>query len=142
LTVVYSAECKAVQKEGRTGLLPVLIVLFVFSYVILTALVVEQGRTIEVQRGLIHEMLRDSNQLAAMKAQAAREEALRQSASSAQSGSSQAGPTQTDRLGAPASSAKASGKDGKPAGKSRPMKEAPGRPASDLQDVRRLTNKT
>jgi len=141
LTVVYSAECKAIQKEDRNGLLPVLIVLFIFSYVILTALVVEQGRTIEAQRGLIREMLSDSNQLAMLKAQAAREQALHRSTGSAQNGSAQTGSAHADHPGTPLSAPKAAGKDGKPASKSRPMKEAPGRPASDLQDVRRLTNK-
>jgi hypothetical protein len=157
LTVVYSAECKAIQKEDRSGLLPVLVVLFVFSYVILTALVVEQGRTIDAQRGLIREMLSDSNQLAMFKAKAAREEALHRSTGSAQAGSAQNGSAQngsaqtgsaqtgsakTDHLGTPLNAPKASGKDGKPAGKSHSMKEAPGRPASDLEDVRRLTNRT
>ena len=157
MTVVYSAECKAIQKESRGGLLPVLVVLFVFSYVILTALVVEQGRTIEAQRGLIREMLSDSNQLAMFKAKAAREEALRRSAGSAQAdsnrigsaeagsaqaGSARNGSAQADHLGTPLNTPKASVKDGKPGSKSRPMKEAPGRPASDLQDVRRLTNQT
>lgn len=142
MTVVYSAECKAVQKDDRKGLLPVLVVLFIFSYLILTALVVEQGRTIEAQRGLIHEMLSDSNQLAMLKAQAAREQALRRSTGTAQNGSAQAGSAQTGQPGTPPSAPKAAGKDGKPASKSHPMKQAPGRPASDLEDVRRLTNKT
>lgn len=162
MTVAYSAECKAIQKESRGGLFPVLVVLFVFSYVILTALVVEQGRTIEAQRGLIREMLSDSNQLAMFKAKAAREEALRRSAGSAQTdssqtdsnqtgsaeagsaqaGSAQSGSARADHLGTPLNTPKASVKDGKPGSKSRPMKEAPGRPESDLQDVRRLTNQT
>jgi hypothetical protein len=47
--------------------MPLLVILFVVSYVILTMLVFEQGQTIEAQRGLIREMLKDSNQLSALR---------------------------------------------------------------------------
>jgi len=39
-----------------------------------TALVFEQGQTIEAQRGLIREMLKDSTQLAALKDKLARDD--------------------------------------------------------------------
>jgi len=78
LTVVYSAECKAIQKANRSsGMLPLLVVLFVLSYAILTLLVVEQGRTIESQRFLIREMVKDSSQLAELKGKMARDESLK-----------------------------------------------------------------
>ena len=51
--------------------------LFVFSYGILTLLVVEQGRTIDSQRFLIREMVKDSDQLAALESKMAREESLK-----------------------------------------------------------------
>jgi hypothetical protein len=137
LTVVYSAECKAIQKAERsTGMLPILVVLFVFSYIILTLLVVEQGRTIETQRALIREMLQDSNQLAALKGKIARDESLRQHQKSPTAAEPSA---PSDPQKAPAGAPKAPGGN-KSTGKSEhPMKEAPGRPASDLEDVRRST---
>ncbi len=135
MTVVYSAECKAIQKTNRsTGMLPLLVVLFVFSYAILTLLVVEQGRTIDSQRFLIREMVSDSSQLAALKGKMAREENLKAHQKALDGAGRSAG--QKDPAGTP----KASGKDGKGSGKSGNLpKEVPGRPDSDLQDVRRAT---
>ena len=52
----------AVAKPGRS-LLPVLIVLFLVSYSLLTMLVVEQGRTIDSQRSLIQMLFSDSVEL-------------------------------------------------------------------------------
>ncbi len=136
MSVVYSAECKAIQKAERpSGMLPILVVLFAFSYVILTLLVVEQGRTIESQRGLIREMLIDSNQLAALRSKVARDEMLRKSPAVA----GPSAPAKQQRI--PLDTPKAAGKDGRRAGKpSRQTKDAPGKPASDLEDVRRATH--
>ena len=58
-----------VVKRGVT-LLPVLTVLFLISYGLLTMLVVEQSRTIDSQRGLIQDLFRDSVQLTTMKGKA------------------------------------------------------------------------
>lgn len=136
LSIVYSAECKAAQKRNQSvGLLPILVVLFIFSYAILTALVFEQGKTIESQRSLIREMLKDGSQLAELKNKIARDESLR-----AQQQSPKAVPS-TPAQRAPAVDPKNSSKDGKSNGKSAHVtKEAPRKPASDLEDVRRLTN--
>lgn len=51
----------------RNGWLPLLTVLFLISYGLLTMLVVEQGRTIESQRALIRDLFRDSQELSAVK---------------------------------------------------------------------------
>jgi hypothetical protein len=48
-------------------MLPVLIVLFLISYGLMSMLVVEQGRTIESQKTLIRDLFNDSAQLNAMK---------------------------------------------------------------------------
>ena len=48
-------------------MLPVLVVLFLISYGLMTMLIIEQGRTIESQRALIHELYHDSEELAAVK---------------------------------------------------------------------------
>lgn len=140
MTVVYSAECKAARKSTReVRLLPILVVLFIFSYAILTTLVIEQSKTIESQRGLIREMLQDSSQLAALKGKIAREESQRQhEKASAQATAPSAGDQSKDSV--PAGAPPGPGKDAKQAGKpTHSMKEIPGKPASDLQDVRRST---
>src|ERR1700749_2922003 len=68
LAIVYSAECKASQKANRpAAMLPILVVLFVVSYCLLTLLVFEQGQTIESHRSLIRGMLQDTTQLAMLK---------------------------------------------------------------------------
>jgi hypothetical protein len=59
----------ATSKPDRS-LLPVLTILFVVSYGLLTMLVVEQGRTIDNQRGLIHLLFGDSVQLSSIKGKA------------------------------------------------------------------------
>ena len=59
----------ATSKPGRS-LLPVLTILFLVSYGLLTMLVVEQGRTIDSQRNLIHLLFGDSVQLSSMKGKA------------------------------------------------------------------------
>jgi len=56
----------AATKPGRS-LLPVLIVLFLVSYSLLTMLVVEQGRTIDSQRSLIQMLFSDSVELTGLK---------------------------------------------------------------------------
>jgi len=138
LSIVYSAECKAAQRVNRSvGLLPILVVLFIFSYAILTALVFEQGKTIEAQRGLIKEMLKDSTQLAELKGKIAREESLRTQQQSSQAARPSAPTQQLPSTVDP----KNSSKDGKPNGKAaHATKQVPQKPAADLEDVRRLTD--
>ena len=58
-------------------MLPLLVILFIVSYGILTMLVFEQGQTIESQRGLIREMLKDSTQLATLKGKLSRDDSKR-----------------------------------------------------------------
>ena len=137
LTVIRSAECVAALKTTTrpTVVLPLLVILFIVSYGILTMLVFEQGQTIESQRGLIREMLKDSTQLATLKGKLARDESKRsKDKASAQADHKDADP------GNPAAGAKGSDKETKRSGKSaHSMKEAPARPPADLEDVRRST---
>ena len=56
--------------KNRITLLPVLTVLFLISYGLLTMLVVEQSRTIDSQRGLIQNLFQDSVQLSTLKGKA------------------------------------------------------------------------
>jgi hypothetical protein len=73
LTTLFGTETvttvSAIDAPDRKkhGWLPLLTVLFLISYGLMTMLIVEQGRTIESQRALIRELLRDSNELSATK---------------------------------------------------------------------------
>lgn len=51
-------------------MLPLLVVLFLISYGLMAMLIVEQGSTIESQRGLIRELFHDSTELSAAKGKA------------------------------------------------------------------------
>jgi hypothetical protein len=55
-------------------MLPVLVLLFLVSYGLMTLLIVEQGRTIDSQRTLIHQLLGDSFQLSALRGKAIQKE--------------------------------------------------------------------
>lgn len=60
-------EIGAPATPKKRGWLPVLTLLFLVSYGLMTMLIVEQGRTIESQRALIRELFRDSTELSATK---------------------------------------------------------------------------
>jgi len=127
-----SSENANVLAKPKQGLLPVLVVLFVISYSLLALLVVEQGRTIEIQRSLIRTLFTDSAQLTSLKGKIfqkqradAQAQAEAHANSQAKTPSSQATPQDQPK------SKGSAGKVGKPA----PQK--PPRPASDLADERR-----
>jgi hypothetical protein len=69
---IESAEVPLIEAAARkkSGWLPLLTVLFLISYALMTMLIVEQGQTIESQRTLIRELLSDSKELSAAKANA------------------------------------------------------------------------
>jgi cytoskeletal protein RodZ len=73
----------------KRGLLPVLVVLFLISYALMTMLIVEQGRTIESQRALIHDLFRNSTELSAARLKAQQDEQLQTSQSISKNPSSQ-----------------------------------------------------
>lgn len=146
----------------KISLLPLLTVLFVVSYGLMTMLIVEQGATIESQRGLIKEMLHDSVELSGMKGKALQDKYLADSQHRARTQAraplSQAPSTQTPltqtplartpvtetpsgqvpMIQAPSSQVapnhEARGKVQKP------RFQVPSRPASDLADERRAVN--
>jgi hypothetical protein len=60
----------------KHNMLPVLVVLFLISYGLMTMLIIEQGRTIESQRALIHELYHDSAELAAVRSRTLQENAV------------------------------------------------------------------
>jgi hypothetical protein len=131
--------------------LPLLTVLFLVSYGLMTMLIVEQGRTIESQRSLIRDLFRDSQELSAVKkAQqessplpAVRTQAPAMQNPSTQHPSSQYPSTQVPSRQAPSSQAgpQAAPQQGtqKEASKQKPQVRMPSKPASDLvDDVRTL----
>jgi len=137
LTVIYSTECLAPNPRApkRTAaMLPLLVILFIVSYGILTLLVFEQGKTIESQRGLIREMLKDSTQLAALKDKIARDDSKRAHEKTAVPADPKNG-----YGGNAAAGTKGSAKETKPGKSTHSMKEVPGKPAADLEDARRST---
>lgn len=76
---VDSAELPLIQVAARKkhGWLPLLTVLFLISYGLMTMLIVEQGRTIDSQRSLIRELFRDSKELSATKLNAQTQQAVK-----------------------------------------------------------------
>jgi hypothetical protein len=63
-------------RAKKHNMLPVLVVLFLISYGLMTMLIIEQGRTIESQRALIHELYHDSAELAAVRSRTLQENAV------------------------------------------------------------------
>ena len=136
----------------KHGWLPLLTVLFLISYGLMTMLIVEQGQTIESQRALIRELFRDSRELSAVK-KAQQESIQLPSAktqapvthnrssqnSSTQNPSTQNPSTQAPVTQAPSSQAGPQHGAQNRAAKQKPQVRLPSKPASDLvDDVRTL----
>jgi len=124
----------AVPKKKRS-LLPVLTVLFLLSYGLMTMLIVEQGSVIQSQGNLIKLLLPDSRELWGMKGKAAvdQQAARAEAQSRAQAPSVQAPSTQ-----APSTQAVPQHHSQSGAGKiAKPQAQLPPVPASDLADRRR-----
>jgi hypothetical protein len=141
----------------KISLLPLLTVLFIVSYALMTMLIVEQGATIESQRGLIKEMLRDSVELSGMKGKAIQDKYLADSQHRARTQAhaplSQAPSTQAPLTPAPstetpsaqmpmlqAPSSQVAPNHNTRGKVQKPKFQVPSRPASDLADERRAVN--
>ena len=144
----------APKKKGN--LLPLLTIVFVASYGLMTMLIVEQGATIQSQRNLIQMLQSDSTQFWALKGKALHEkqmalaEAQRQADSQnqtplthGQTPSTQTPSTQTPSTQTPSTQAvpqhhspSRTGKSAKPQTQAPPT-QVPPMPASDLGDQRR-----
>jgi predicted lipid-binding transport protein (Tim44 family) len=143
--IAESTELQAVPEATpkKRGWLPLLTVLFMISYGLMTMLIVEQGQTIEQQRALIRELFRDSTELSAVKLKAQQEAhaALTQNPSSQTQSQTPSSQSQTRQ--APSSQSQTRQAPSSQAGhvqnqaKSKTRFEMPSRPASDLQDARR-----
>ncbi len=149
----------AVSKKKRS-LLPVLTVLFLFSYGLMTLLIVEQGSVIQSQRNLIKVLMRDSTQFWAAKGKALGDQQMAIAQGHAQSPtvktpSSQSPSTKTPSSQTPSMQAPSTGIPSSQdpstqapqrhiqnrAGKMvKPQTQLPPAPASDLVDRRRALN--
>ncbi|MGA9304291.1 MAG: hypothetical protein WBW31_02690 [Candidatus Sulfotelmatobacter sp.] len=134
----------AVPKKKRT-LVPLLTVVFLFSYGLMTMLIVEQGSVIQSQRNLIKILMTDSTELWSMKGKAVADQQTARTkiqghapALSAQTPSTQTPLTRTPSAQAPATQAtpqlRSQGHTGR-IGKAQP--QHPPVPAADLIDQRR-----
>jgi hypothetical protein len=149
LTTLFGNTAVSIKKRS---LLPLLTVLFLFSYGLMTLLIVEQGATIQSQRALIRELFSDSMRLSAMKGKAVGDRNAadvpkhvqtqarpsQTQANTAQAGSVQTPSSQAQDQRAPSSQAAAAQRAHSNAAKTRkPRRQVPSRPASDLADERR-----
>ncbi|HEY4762242.1 MAG TPA: hypothetical protein VIH75_01115 [Candidatus Sulfotelmatobacter sp.] len=80
VSTVSAADIPAAPK--KQGWLPLLTLLFLISYGLMTMLIVEQGQTIESQRTLIRDLFRDSTELSSIKVKIQQERAQSPSAKS------------------------------------------------------------
>jgi hypothetical protein len=147
LTILYGSTAvapTAAPKKKKRSLLPLLTVVFIFSYGLMTMLIVEQGSAIQAQHNLITVLMRDSRELWTAKGKAIVQRHAEEAASGsrapgaqAQAPSDQTPSNQAQSNQAPASQSpkhRAQNHAGKTA---RPGMEVPPAPASDLVDRRR-----
>jgi hypothetical protein len=138
----------AAPKKKRS-FLPVLTVLFLLSYALMTVLIVEQGSAIQSQHNLIQILMKDSVELWAAKGKAIGDKQLAQSqaesvarsqapSSQAQTRSTQTPSTQAPSSQTPSTQAVPQHRSQSHAGKlAKPGTQTPPVPASDLVDRRR-----
>lgn len=128
----------AAKPARKHGWLPLLTVLFLISYGLMTMLIVEQGAQIESQRVLIRDLFRDSAELSAFRANASKDQS--QAAAKTQAPVTQNAvqnpSAQAPNRQAPSSQAVPPHRAQSPAASQKQF-QMPSRPASDLADERR-----
>jgi hypothetical protein len=129
--IVSATEIPVAPKKHSW--LPVLVVLFLISYGLMTMLIVEQGETILSQRALIRDLFRDSKELSAVKINTLKERPLAPS-TKAQNPSTQNPSTQAPRIQAPSSQAGPQHGAQNEASKQKRQFRLPSKPAADLVD--------
>jgi hypothetical protein len=149
--IVSATEIPVAPKKHSR--LPVLVVLFLISYGLMTMLIVEQGETILSQRALIRDLFRDSQELSAVKISTLKERPLAPSTKaqnpstknpstqipstqipSTQIPSTQIPSTQAPRIQAPSSQAGPQHGAQNEASKHKRQFRLPSKPAADLVD--------
>jgi hypothetical protein len=115
-------------------MLPILTVLFLISYGLMTLLIVEQGSTIQSQRTLIQQLLGDSTELSALKGKAIQQQVQAPKAQA----EVQSSPVQTPSTQAvPAVPSEKTSTARNHNKAQRPKHEMPPVPASDIGDAGR-----
>ena len=134
--IVSATEIPVAPKKHSR--LPVLVVLFLISYGLMTMLIVEQGETILSQRALIRDLFRDSQELSAVKINTLKERPLAPSTKaqnpSTKNPSTQIPSTQAPRIQAPSSQAGPQHGAQNEASKHKRQFRLPSKPAADLVD--------
>jgi hypothetical protein len=121
------------KPKSKHSMLPLLIVLFLVSYGLLTLLVVEQGRTIDAQRYLIRQLFQDSTRLSALQGQAVLKQHAKAEAKAKAKAQAEAGSKTPSSQAVPQEEASR-----KPSGKvRRPLPQKPPEDASEPADERR-----
>lgn len=134
LTIAYGCTAMApnAAPKKKRSLLPLLTVLFLFSYGLMTLLIVEQGSTIQSQSNLIRLLERDSSEFWAAKGKAI----AQQRAAQAKAQGTPSTKAQTEGALTPTPK-RQPGQAGKTV---KPGVDMPPAPASDLLDHRRSLN--
>jgi len=138
---IQSTEFTTTQAGSKKhGWLPLLTILFLLSYGLMTMLIVEQGRTIESQRALIQVLFHDSTELSAVKMKAHQKQVgtapMQAENSSSQKQSTQIPSTQAPSHQIPSTQGSSQSRVQSQTEKQKPFR-MPSRPASDLTDARR-----
>ena len=140
--LVVAPKPVLVPKKKRT-LLPLLTVVFMASYGLMTLLIVEQGSTIQSQRNLIQVLLGDSRQLWALKGRAVSDKLAQAQTQTKKSSPqtplshAQTPSTQTQSTKTPSTQVPRRHSPGRAGKSAQPETQVPPMPASDLGDQRR-----
>jgi hypothetical protein len=149
ISLGYTSVMPTAAPKKKWSLLPLLTVLFLLSYGLMTVLIVEQGSTIQSQRSLIQVLLRDSTELWAAKGKAIGDQRVAQaqaeakthghaSSTQAQAPATKTPSTQAPTNQAPSTQAVPQHRSQSHTGKvAKPDTQLPPVPASDLVDRRR-----
>ena len=141
LTTLFGTTAEAIEVTAASpkkhGWMPLLTVLFLISYGLMTMLIMEQSQTIESQRALIHEFNRAGSELSAAKVNAEQAQAPVAQTPSSTRPSTQASVTQAPSKHAPSSQAAPKHPSQNHAASANDDFQMPTKPASDLADNRR-----
>ena len=127
-----------VRPKRKYSLLPLLVVVFLLSYGLMTLLIVAQSNTIESQRSTIQQLLNTKNEVSALKNQQAQPNQTAQASVPTQAQAEEvekASPVQTPSTQAVPSRKASKAHSGAKA--PRPLPEKPPTPTSDIADERR-----
>jgi hypothetical protein len=130
----YTALMTIEVPKKKRSLLPLLTVLFLISYGLMTVLIVEQGSAIQAQRNLIKVLMRDSTELWAAKGKAIGDKQMAQAQGQNQA---QAPLSQTPSTQAPSTQVPQHHSQSQAGKIAKPQSQLPPVPASDLVDQRR-----